>query len=406
MGNYMLNVVYVAPFPMEATMKFGAALAHLPNVRLFGFFQKPPVGAQAGLFAHISILKDALSADEIEKAARVIEQQYGPIHRLLGVLENVQEQLAVVRSRMGIYGMKPQTAHAFRDKAAMKQVFRKAGVPCAHYAEIHTIQDAWNFIERVGFPIILKPPSGAGCRATYRVGNPQAMLDALREIPIRPVLAEEFLTGAEFSMESFTLKGIPQFASFSRYYPSPLEVMENPCLQWVVFFPKELDDPIFARAQAVGYKAIQALGLQEGMTHMEWFRRPDGSVAIGEIGARPPGAQISEVTGRIYGFSTHQVWARLMVSEQLNISKVRKKAAAIVFLRGSGSGRVQTIEGLAEAQKKMGTLVADVRLPRPGAPRSSSYEGDGWVILEHSNSDLVRQAAWDLITTVKVAYQD
>ena len=34
------------------------------------------------------------------------------------------------------------------------------------------------------------------------------------------------------------------------------------------------------------------LGLQTGMTHMEWFGRPDGSIAIGEIGARPPGAQI------------------------------------------------------------------------------------------------------------------
>ena len=32
-----------------------------------------------------------------------------------------------------------------------------------------------------------------------------------------------------------------------------------------------------------------------------------GSIAVGEIGARPPGAQISEITGLIHGFSTHKI---------------------------------------------------------------------------------------------------
>ena len=40
----MKNIVYVAPFPMTATLKFGKALCELPNV---GFFNctKPPVGS-------------------------------------------------------------------------------------------------------------------------------------------------------------------------------------------------------------------------------------------------------------------------------------------------------------------------------------------------------------------------
>ena len=44
-----------------------------------------------------------------------------------------------------------------------------------------------------------------------------------------------------------------------------------------------------ARARA---RAVKALGLETGFTHMEWFRRDDGSLAIGEIAARPPGAHI------------------------------------------------------------------------------------------------------------------
>ena len=34
---------------------------------------------------------------------------------------------------------------------------------------------------------------------------------------------------------------------------------------------------------------LRALGLRTGFTHMEWFRRPDGSVAVSEVAARPNG---------------------------------------------------------------------------------------------------------------------
>ena len=399
----MLNVVYVAPFPMSATMKFARALSDLHHVRLFGIFQKPP--AETQLFHHILKIDNVLDAALIERKVRQIQETYGAVHRVLGVLENIQEQLAVVRERLNIYGMKPPAAHLFRDKSAMKEALRKAGVPCARYAEVSSAQEGFQFVKRVGYPIILKPKSGAGCKATYRVNTDAELLKALSEIPVRPVLAEEFLIGREYSMEAFTVDGQPRFASFSRYYPSPLEVMENPHLQWVVLFPRQLEDIVYQRAKSIGYKAIRALGFQEGMTHMEWFCRPDGSVAVGEIGARPPGAQISEVTGLIHGFSTHQVWAEVMVFGRLKIPHERKTAAAIVFLRGAGRGRVKKIHGLSEAQAKMGGFVVDVRLPLTGAPRSSSYEGDGWVVIQHSDTDVVKKAAWELITTIRVEYE-
>ena len=139
---------------------------------------------------------------------------------------------------------------------------------------------------------------------------------------------------------------------------------------------------------------------------MEWFRRPDGSVAIGEIGARPPGAQISGTTGMVHGFSTHRVWARLMVDGVFEGPWPRRSAAAIAFLRGQGSGRITAVEGLEEAQQKMGALVTDVRLPVVGAPRSTGYEGDGWVVIQHPDTRVVKEAALELITTVKVRYRN
>jgi hypothetical protein len=173
----------------------------------------------------------------------------------------------------------------------------------------------------------------------------------------------------------------------------------------VILFPKQLDDPIFTQAQQVGFAAIQALGLDTAMTHMEWFQRRDGSVAIGEIGARPPGAQIAQMTGLIHRFDAEKAWAKLMVHDSFDLKVQREQAGAIVFLRGKGHGRIVSIDGLAEAQKKMGALVHDVSLPKVGALRSSSYEGDGWVMIMHDDTELVKKAALELIRTVRVRYQ-
>ena len=49
----MRNVIFVAPFPLETTMRFARAAARLPNVRLLGLAQEAPRGADRPLFADI-----------------------------------------------------------------------------------------------------------------------------------------------------------------------------------------------------------------------------------------------------------------------------------------------------------------------------------------------------------------
>ena len=70
--------------------------------------------------------------------------------------------------------------------------------------------------------------------------------------------------------------------------PNPLDVVRNPWIQWCVLLPKEVEDPRYDDVRKAGYAALQALGMDTGMSHMEWFRRPDGRLAISEIAARPP----------------------------------------------------------------------------------------------------------------------
>jgi biotin carboxylase len=403
----MRNVIFAAPFPLETTMRFARAASRLSGVRLLGIVQQPPGGDDARIFSDVVQVADGLDSDQLIKAARVLEARHGTIHRVLGILEPLQVQLAEVRRALGVAGTDPQTADLFRDKARMKDELRRHGLPCARHALIRSWAEAEAFVAQVGFPLVLKPTDGMGCKATWRIQSVDELRGALRALhasPEHPALAEEFLRGREFSFETITVGGEVQFQSCSRYYPTPLEVTETPWIQWVVVLPRVIDGPDFSDARELGMRAVKALGLQTGFTHMEWFRRDDGSLAIGEIAARPPGANI--VLGNSYAHDTdmYRAWARAVVDEAFDGPWERKYAVGIAFLRGIGQGRVVRVSGVERANELVGRHVVESRLPARGAPRSDSYEGDGYVIVRDPDTEVVKAAMTKVIETVRVEY--
>ena len=220
------------------------------------------------------------------------------MQRLFGVFEQLQVPLGQVREHLGIPGMDAATARNFRDKAQMKSVLRAAGVPCARYRLADSADAAAGFAAEAGFPLVVKPPAGAGAKSTFRLDDAedlQVWLAAAPPAPDRLALIEEFLTGEEGSYDSVMTGGQIVWDSISSYQPTPLEVLRNPWIQWRVLLPRDIGGPGYDDIRAIAPAALRALGLRSGFTHMEWFRRPDGSVAVSEVAARPAGAQITSM---------------------------------------------------------------------------------------------------------------
>ena len=159
--------------------------------------------------------------------------------------------------------------------------------------------------------------------------------------------------------------------------------------------------PEYAGVRQVAPAALRALGLSTGLSHMEWFRRPDGSVAVSEVGARPPGAQITSMLCYVHDFDLYSAWARLMIEGSFD-PPGRKWAAGTVYLRGQGVGQVRGVHGLDALPPEVTSLVVDSRLPRPGQPSSGSYEGDGWITIRHPETGTVTAALKQIVSTVRV----
>lgn len=401
------NVVFVAPFPLETTMRFVRAVARLADVRLLGVVHEAPHGDDAKCYDDIVRVSDPLSGSDILEAVALLARRHGPPHRILGVLEAIQVQIAEARARFNVPGTDPRTADLFRDKSRMKAALQAAGLPVARNKLITSMADAEVFAREAGFPMVLKPPAGMGAKATFRVSDFGALQRAVAGMGVsaeRPVLAEEFLQGQEFSFETITVGGEVKVHSISRYLPSCLEVIENPWIQWCCLLPREIGGREFDGPRAMGFGAIAALGLDTGMTHMEWFRRADGSLAIGEIAQRPPGANITRMTGLAHDIDPYRAWARAVVDSAFDGPWERKYAVGCAYLRGMGHGRVVSVTGVGEVNAMIGRHVAEAKLPSIGAPKSDSYEGDGYVIVRDPDTEVVKKALLAVIERVRVQY--
>ncbi|MEM9487553.1 MAG: ATP-grasp domain-containing protein [Myxococcota bacterium] len=411
----MVRVVFVAPFFLPATLRFVYAVASLPGIRL-GLVSQDPLSALPGairtrLSGHFRV-PDASDPGHIARAVRFLAKPLGGVDRLLGTLEQLQVQLGQVRDHLGIAGMGERVARNFRDKGQMKDVLDHSGLPCARHRAVTDGAQARAFAADVGYPVVVKPPAGAGAVATYRVaddGQLSRALAMLRPGPGREVMIEQFLSGLENSLETVCIAGQPVWDSHTRYRPAPLHVLENPWIQWTVLLPREPDDDDTALIRAPARAALAALGMGTGLTHMEWFRTERGP-AISEVAARPPGAQIMPLNGYAHDVDFHRMWAELVVFERFEPPE-RQYATGAAFFRGQHlrrpgergrAGQIMALHGVDQAQAEIGHLVVEATLPVLGRSKRSTYEGDGYAILRHRDTEVVEKALKRLISLVQV----
>lgn len=405
----MRHVVFVAPRFLRNTLRYVDAFVGLRDARVSLVSEDPesslPPRLRERIAGHYAV-GSCLDGGELSRACRAIAKGVGPIDRVNGVLEQLQLPLAEARDAVGIEGMSLPVARRFRDKDLMKEALRGADVPVAKSALATSPEELWAFAEQVGFPIVVKPPAGLGARATFRIASGDQLRGMLAlgfaPSPAQPAQAEEFVVGREHTCETVTIHGQPVWRSGTRYYPGPLEVLENPWMQYVVLLPREADDPTWRRFDPINGAALRALGIGTALTHMEWFLRADGSMLVNEVGARPPGVHIMPMMGLCHETDMIADWAELMTFDRFE-PKARKWAAGAAFFRGQGRGeRVVAVHGWEEARASVGEALVEAQLPVIGQPRAESYEGEGYAIVRHATTEGATEALKQLVTHVRV----
>jgi len=410
----MRHVVFIAPRFLENTNRYLTAFAQLDGIGLSVISMDPEAAIPKELAPRITghyQVGDCLDAAQLTDACRAITKGIGPIDRLCGVLEQLQLPMAEARDALDIDGLRTPAARNFRDKDRMKEVLRRAGVPVATSTLARSREDILRFVDEVGYPIIVKPQAGLGSRATHRVENADELAAVTPPSEAAPLQIEEFVRAREHTCETVTIRGVPVWRSGTRYFPSPLEVLETRWMQYCVLLPREADDPTWTMFHPTNQAALAALlgdarttAAGTALTHMEWFLRDDGRALVNEVGARPPGVHIVPMMGITHGIDMFAAWARLMALDEFTPAE-RICAAGACFFRGPNPGtHVASVTGLDAAIEACGDALVEMRTPKLGQPRADGYEGEGYAIVKHATTEGVKRALLALVQSVQVRY--
>jgi biotin carboxylase len=294
---------------------------------------------------------------------------------------------AAVREALDLPGMDINQTILFRYKDQMKQRVAAAGVRTPRYLKASNAEECLEAVNLIGFPLIIKPLSGAGSIDTHRVDNLHELERGLEKMRhVSEIAVEEFIDGEEYTFDTICIDGEIVYESAGWYRPRPLVDRQHEWISGQTIVLRDLDAPHLAEGREMGREVLRALGFRTGFTHMEWYRKSDGEAVFGEIGARPPGAHMVDLMNYTADIDLFAGWAEAVTAGQFSQRAERRYNSAIISKRARGQGRIHHVEGLDRLQSEFGEHIMKVNLLPVGTPRNdwrTSILSDGFVILRH-----------------------
>lgn len=391
-----MHVIFVEPSFPSNQREFVRALKEV-GARVTAIAEAPPSALDDELRGWLDGHEQVPSVTNGEALLAAVRrvQQRGWVDRLEATVEAHITPCAWVREQCGIPGTSTRTAWLCRDKPAMKEALREAGVPTARSIGTSDLDEARAFIAEVGYPVILKPRDGAGAAGTARAHDDESLEAAIQESGLgrgEGVAIEEFIEGHEGYWDTLSLNGDVAHEFITHYYPNVLEAMRHRWISPQMATTNEVQDERYDDLRAMGRKVIQTLGIETSATHMEWFFGPKG-LKFSEIGCRPPGVRMWDVYQAANDFDIYREWAHLIVHESTSQAPSRRCAGGMIALRPSADGRIEGYEGVDELRARHGEHIIDSHFPPPGTPTQgveAGYMANAWVRLRHPSFDELR----------------
>nr|WSX75917.1 hypothetical protein OH826_19910 [Streptomyces sp. NBC_00899] len=309
---------------------------------------------------------------------------------LVDAVATIDEQCIVAAAHLrrlrGLPGLGVDAAHRYTDKHLMKNTLLAAGLPVAGHRLIHHAGEIPAAAEVLGWPVIVKPRAGAATWNTFVIRDEDHLGELLKagafdsrvpDITGRfhaghaldslhgardGFLVEAFLDLAdEYWVDLYAHDGEILLAAPGRYDQPLLRTVGSASYDTIL----PPDHPEAPAVTALARRAAAALGAHSGAVHCEILRTTDGRLHIGEAGARPGGACITELTGLMYGFDVPAALAVLATGERPVLPATPRYRALTAVMIAAPPGTVTHVATSETMEQLPRVLAATINL-HPG----------------------------------------
>lgn len=311
--------------------------------------------------------------------------------------------IAYACQKLKLNSISYETAINATDKGLMIEIFKQYSVPHPKFVVINSnnIDNIHQKLidAKIQYPCISKPTDSSGSRGVILIEDQNQLLSAVNYSSgyskAGNVIIEELLVGLEISVEMVAIKNqIYILAITEKLTTGKPHFVELGHLE-----PARISNFLKEQVEMIARQAIQALGIIDGVAHVEMMLTESGPKVI-EVGARMGGDYItSDLVPLSTGIDMMDIMLKSALGDQIEIAEPLSNVAMIIYLVAK-QGRLVSISGLDQIKNIPNVIKINlnIKVGQYINPIQSSSDRIGSVIicansLEEAiyTSNLVRQ---------------
>ena len=256
--------------------------------------------------------------DEVYRAVAFFTFKYGRIDWLESNNEYWLERDARLRTDFHITsGFQDSDIPRIKYKSKMKEYYIRAGIPVARYHLVDNLDNCRNFINTVGYPVVVKPDNGVGAAATYKLKCDDDLCFFMDHIPEGvPYIMEEFIPAEVNSYDAIIdSNGEPIFETGNVTPNSVMDIVNNNDNS-IYYIVKDLPED----TRTAGRATVKSFGVKSRFVHFEFFRLTEdfapmgkkGDVVALEVNMRPCGGFTPDMINFAHSTNVYKIWADMI----------------------------------------------------------------------------------------------
>ncbi len=219
-----------------------------------------------------------------------------------------------------LIGAKLEAIKKGEDRLLFKETMEKIGIPVPKSAPVHSVEEALNFVEEIGYPAIIRPAftlGGTGGGIAYNKEElKQIVARGLSYSRIGQVLIEESVIGwKEYELEVMRDKADNVVIICSIENMDPMGIHTGDSI--TVAPAQTLTDKEYQVLRDAAIKIIRAVGVETGGSNIQFAVHPENGKFVA-IEINPRVSRSSALASKATGFPIAKIAAKLAVGLTLD----------------------------------------------------------------------------------------